>query len=108
MHRTGCWPCPAKSGNRATQALVAQLDRASDFDSEGREFESLRARHLTPGHTIAVKKRRSFAGLSAAGSGARVRYRGWSIGEGNASASELAFRDPLAFEPGGLLRWRCR
>jgi hypothetical protein len=26
-------------------ALVAQLDRASDFDSEGREFESLRARH---------------------------------------------------------------
>ena len=25
-------------------ALVAQLDRASDFDSEGREFESLRAR----------------------------------------------------------------
>src|SRR5262249_41223377 len=29
------------------QALVAQLDRASDFDSEGREFESLRARHST-------------------------------------------------------------
>jgi hypothetical protein len=29
---------------RAT-ALVAQLDRASDFESEGREFESLRARH---------------------------------------------------------------
>ncbi len=27
-------------------ALVAQLDRASDFESEGREFESLRARHL--------------------------------------------------------------
>src|SRR3954466_2243178 len=26
-------------------ALVAQLDRASDFDSEGREFESLRVRH---------------------------------------------------------------
>ena len=30
-----------------THALVAQLDRASDFESEGREFESLRARqHL--------------------------------------------------------------
>jgi hypothetical protein len=29
------------------RALVAQLDRASDFDSEGREFESLRARHLS-------------------------------------------------------------
>ena len=27
-------------------APVAQLDRASDFESEGREFESLRARHL--------------------------------------------------------------
>jgi hypothetical protein len=27
-------------------ALVAQLDRASDFDSEGREFESLRVRHF--------------------------------------------------------------
>jgi hypothetical protein len=27
-------------------ALVAQLDRASDFESEGREFESLRARQL--------------------------------------------------------------
>jgi hypothetical protein len=28
------------------QALVAQLDRASDFESEGREFESLRARQF--------------------------------------------------------------
>jgi hypothetical protein len=28
----------------APHALVAQLDRASDFESEGREFESLRAR----------------------------------------------------------------
>jgi hypothetical protein len=27
-------------------ALVAQLDRASDFESEGREFESLRARQF--------------------------------------------------------------
>src|ERR1700761_8889370 len=30
-----------------TNALVAQLDRASDFDSEGREFESLRARQTS-------------------------------------------------------------
>src|SRR5215469_6370063 len=29
---------------RSAFALVAQLDRASDFESEGREFESLRAR----------------------------------------------------------------
>ena len=27
-------------------ALVAQLDRASDYESEGQEFESLRARHF--------------------------------------------------------------
>jgi hypothetical protein len=26
-------------------APLAQLDRASDYESEGREFESLRARH---------------------------------------------------------------
>jgi hypothetical protein len=38
----------AASGTRPeTQAPVAQLDRASGFEPEGREFESLRARHLT-------------------------------------------------------------
>ena len=31
-------------------ALVAQLDRASDFESEGREFESLRARQKVSNH----------------------------------------------------------
>jgi hypothetical protein len=31
----------------SANAPVAQLDRASDFESEGREFESLRARHAT-------------------------------------------------------------
>ena len=30
-------------------ALVAQLDRASGYEPEGREFESLRARHLSFG-----------------------------------------------------------
>src|SRR5437588_12321000 len=30
----------------ACYAPLAQLDRASDYESEGREFESLRARHL--------------------------------------------------------------
>src|ERR1700728_4638827 len=30
-------------------APVAQLDRASGFEPEGREFESLRARHSNPG-----------------------------------------------------------
>jgi hypothetical protein len=32
-------------------ALVAQLDRASDFESEGREFESLRARQIDMVHS---------------------------------------------------------
>jgi hypothetical protein len=32
--------------SKKTNALVAQLDRASDFDSEGREFESLRVRQF--------------------------------------------------------------
>jgi hypothetical protein len=37
-----------RRGTRAVRyALVAQLDRASDFESEGREFESLRARQST-------------------------------------------------------------
>src|SRR5207245_234660 len=31
--------------NDTQNALVAQLDRAPDFESGGREFESLRARH---------------------------------------------------------------
>jgi hypothetical protein len=31
----------------AFDALVAQLDRASAFEAEGREFESLRARHFS-------------------------------------------------------------
>jgi hypothetical protein len=34
-------------------ALVAQLDRASDFESEGREFESLRARQNSVCGTVA-------------------------------------------------------
>ncbi len=32
--------------NSMSNALVAQLDRASDYGSEGCEFESRRARHL--------------------------------------------------------------
>ena len=33
-------------------ALVAQLDRALDFESRGREFESLRARHFRRFSTV--------------------------------------------------------
>jgi hypothetical protein len=44
---------------RSRAALVAQLDRASDFESEGREFESLRARQcFRDGTPRTVGKRR--------------------------------------------------
>src|ERR1700734_805442 len=48
-------PCAARVELRGQaaivplDALVAQLDRASDFESEGREFESLRARQISKG-----------------------------------------------------------
>jgi hypothetical protein len=48
-HAGTLWPSsePTRFGRRKkTNALVAQLDRASDFDSEGREFESLRVRQF--------------------------------------------------------------
>ncbi len=37
---------PHMYGKRRCWALVAQLDRAPDYESGGREFESSRARHL--------------------------------------------------------------
>ena len=38
---------PSLSANRTLRyAPVAQLDRVSDYESEGRRFESSRARHL--------------------------------------------------------------
>jgi hypothetical protein len=46
--RQGAGPVRPSLVIEPTHALVAQLDRASDFESEGREFESLRARHLYP------------------------------------------------------------
>src|SRR5690349_19809131 len=52
---------PVVPGDRVTlwwgQALVAQLDRAPDFESGGREFESLRARHCTILHDIVAGPR---------------------------------------------------
>ncbi len=46
--RSPPFPWPAKAP-RAGPAPVAQLDRASDYGSEGWEFESLRARHVFNG-----------------------------------------------------------
>jgi mono/diheme cytochrome c family protein len=43
------------------QAPVAQLDRASDFESEGREFESLRARQTESGEAVPQKLLRLIA-----------------------------------------------
>src|SRR5215204_4771274 len=36
------------------RALVAQLDRALDFESRGREFESLRERHIISLYSIII------------------------------------------------------
>ena len=43
-------PCilrPARIMRRSVSAPVAQLDRVSGYEPEGRAFESLRARHRT-------------------------------------------------------------
>ncbi len=45
-------PSAIWQADRPMRALVAQPDRASDFESEGREFESLRARQGKAGQTI--------------------------------------------------------
>ena len=37
-------------GNQFRHAPVAQLDRALDYESRGREFESSRARHFSQAH----------------------------------------------------------
>ena len=39
----------------ASLAPVAQLDRASDYESEGRAFESLRARQFFNGLVVAMR-----------------------------------------------------
>ena len=38
-----------KHSSKLQFALVAQLDRATDYESVGREFESLQARHKNSG-----------------------------------------------------------
>ncbi len=38
------------------RAPLAQLDRASGYEPEGREFESLRARHISPIKTLVSEK----------------------------------------------------
>ena len=40
-------------------APVAQLDRASDYESEGQRFESFRARHLLPSNSLAINRFRT-------------------------------------------------
>jgi hypothetical protein len=40
---------------RLHRAPVAQLDRASAFEAEGREFESLRARHSNSFPTLDLR-----------------------------------------------------
>jgi hypothetical protein len=50
-HRHGAWIETRNSvilKPLASHAPLAQLDRASGYEPEGREFESLRARHFPP------------------------------------------------------------
>src|SRR5579862_7600610 len=42
---------------QAKHAPVAQLDRASDYESEGRTFESFRARHSLPRLRVPLRRR---------------------------------------------------
>src|ERR1700722_13896462 len=65
---------PVRSGVEKTNALVAQLDRASDFDSEGREFESLRARHLQFYASVRCGNIRVALGALLLASAARFRH----------------------------------
>ena len=41
----------------AKHAPVAQLDRASDYESEGRTFESFRARHFSSFSHLVISRR---------------------------------------------------
>src|SRR5262249_7803796 len=55
-------PTPPKAGTVSNDDPVAQLDRASDFGSEGWGFDSLRGRHcslLTTSFLRGVKKQSS-------------------------------------------------
>ena len=45
-HVTKGWPEFQDQRHAQDEALVAQLDRALDYESRGREFESSRARHF--------------------------------------------------------------
>src|ERR1019366_4454640 len=67
-------------------APVAQLDRAADFESVGREFESPQARQLTPAPVLVRAADRAVAGEGAAliGTGShdeRASRRGLSSGQ---------------------------
>src|SRR3954468_8081188 len=61
----GCGPRPHPM--LCENAPVAQLDRASDYESEGRTFESFRARHFLLDPVAARIARRRSASQAAAG-----------------------------------------
>lgn len=50
-----CQPVQPLLWTRFPCAPVAQLDRASDYESEGRTFESFRARQFSQVHQIGSK-----------------------------------------------------
>ncbi len=82
-------------------APVAQLDRASDFESEGREFESLRARHFRPVRSetwVTDYSGRLVTGPARTGCSS-IRIIAGSTG---ASRDRAANRVPMTWRPAGL------
>ena len=85
----GIWNRAGSSLNNAW-ALVAQLDRAPDFESGGRGFESLRARHSKSPPNIATSSVPAFAGsyLESGPSNPRVTRRCPGAGRDSAMAAD--------------------
>ena len=66
-------------GPRDVHAPVAQLDRASDYESEGRTFESFRARHFSFLTFVGLPERLSRAAGRKHGGDSRAKSaRGFS------------------------------
>src|ERR1039458_365260 len=55
-HRKGSSDSWRRGSEPFTCAPVAQLDRAAGFEPVGREFESLRAHHLTQGCSVSWRQ----------------------------------------------------
>jgi hypothetical protein len=108
-----------RSGRSATRfralavrrrAPVAQLDRASDYESEGRTFESFRARHFPPedqqsGSGLGSPPRLRIAIKTGFKAGCRAEV---GLQAANSASSHAAARDCAPMNSPGLPRCRRR